>query len=135
MTKAVIFDEYYSIQQELEEQYGSESIVLMMVGSFYEIYGVDLPHANPPIKIGKAEEAHSILGMNMTMKSKARAHSKNNPLMVGFPDYALDEHLGKFLRANMTVAVYDPYYICNTEVCVSIPMYSIGLNKLSGVQA
>lgn len=111
MNKAVIFDEYYKVQQELEEAYGPQSIVLMMVGSFYEIYGVDLPNAEPPVHIGKAEEAHSILGMNMTMKSKARAHSMNNPYMVGFPDYALDEHVGKFLRANMTVAIYDQYDI------------------------
>lgn len=115
MNKADIFEEYYTAQKKLEEQYGSQSIVLMMVGSFYEIYGVDLAHLDPPILIGKAEEAHNILGMNMTMKSKARVHSKNNPYMVGFPDYALDEHLGKFLRANMTVAIYDQYDICYTD--------------------
>nr|QBK87284.1 MAG: DNA mismatch repair ATPase [Marseillevirus LCMAC201] len=111
MKKAVIFEEYYTAQEELESEYGPQSIVLMMVGSFYEIYGVDLSDT----KIGNAEEAHSILGMNMTMKSKARAHSRNNPYMVGFPDYALDEHLGKFLRANMTVAIYDQYDICYTD--------------------
>ncbi len=111
MNKAVIFDEYYRAQQDLEADYGPQSIVLMMIGSFYEIYGVDLPNADPPLCIGKAEEARTILGMNMTLKSKARAHSGDNPFMVGFPDYALDEHIGKFLRANMTVAIYDQYDI------------------------
>ncbi len=115
MNKADIFDEYYRAQQEIEDAYGSQSIVLMMVGSFYEVYGVDLPNVNPPLHLGKAEEAHSILGMNMTLKSKARAHAKNNPYMVGFPDYALDEHIGKFLRANMTVAIYDQYDIAYTD--------------------
>lgn len=111
MNKADIFAEYYKAQETLEEEYGPESIVLMMVGSFYEIYGVDLPDK----KVGKAEEAHNILGMNMTMKNKSREHSPNNPYMVGFPDYALDEHLGKFLRAGMTVGVYDQYDIQYTK--------------------
>ena len=111
MNKADIFNEYYQAQETIEEEYGPDSIVLMMVGSFYEIYGVDLPDK----KVGKAEEAHNILGMNMTMKNKARDHAMNNPFMVGFPDYALDEHLGKFLRAGMTVAIYDQYDIAYTK--------------------
>lgn len=109
MTKNDIFDKYFRAQNELEEKYGSRSVVLMMVGSFYEIYGVDLPHSNPPIKLGQAEEAKNALGMNMTKKSKLRPHDMNNPHMVGFPDYAIDEHIGKLLRANFTVGVYDQY--------------------------
>lgn len=115
MNKGDCLNEYYIAQEELEKEYGPQSIVLMMVGSFYEIYGVDLPSSEPPVKIGRIDDAHDILGMNMTMKSKARPHSKSNPFMMGFPDYALDEHLGKFLRANMTVAIYDQYDFCYTD--------------------
>jgi DNA mismatch repair protein MutS len=109
MNENLIYNEYYKAQEELEEKYGSNSIVLMMVGSFYEIYSVDLPDNKPKLKIGKAEEAHNILGMNITKKNKGKDHAINNPFMVGFPDYALDEHLGKLLRANMTVAIYDQF--------------------------
>jgi DNA mismatch repair protein MutS len=111
MDTGLVYMEYYKAQQELEEKYGSESIILMMVGSFYEMYGVDLPNEKPTVKIGKVEEAHNTLGMNMTRKDKSRPHSRNNPYMVGFPDYALDEHLGKLLRANLTVGIYDQYNI------------------------
>ena len=45
MNKTAIFDEYFNAQLDLEKEYGPESIVLMMVGSFYEIYGVDLPNS------------------------------------------------------------------------------------------
>jgi DNA mismatch repair protein MutS len=100
-----IYDEYYNAQEELEREYGSKSIVLMMVGSFYEMYGVDTSE----FSIGKTQDAHNILGMNMTLKNKSFEHSKTNPYMVGFPDYALDEHLGKFLKANYTVALYDQF--------------------------
>ena len=50
MFKDGIFNEYFNAQLELEKGYGSESIVLMMVGSFYEIYGI-----NTPYKLGKVE--------------------------------------------------------------------------------
>lgn len=109
MKDAQTYEEYYRAQQELEEKYGSNSIVLMMIGSFYEIYGLDLPYSDPPVKIGKAEEAHNVLGMNLTLKNKSKQHSRNNPYMVGFPDYALDEHIGKLLRTGMTVALYDQF--------------------------
>lgn len=115
MSKAAIYDEYYAAQQSIEEQYGPQSIVLMMVGSFYEMYGVDLSNGNPPVQIGKVEEAHNILGMNMVPKNKLRPHSKDNPYIVGFPDYALDEHLGKLLRANFTVAIYDQYDLSSNK--------------------
>jgi len=102
-----IYNEYYNAQTSFETDYGANSIVLMMVGSFYEIYGVILSND----KVGKVEEARNILGMNMSLKNKSFEHSKTNPYMVGFPDYALDEHLGKFLRANMCVALYNQYDI------------------------
>ncbi len=112
MIKTAIYDEYYMAQQKLEKKYGPQSIVLMMVGSFYEMYGVDLPNAKPPLQIGKVEEAHNILGMTMTQRNKSQTHSRNNPYMAGFPDYAIDDHLGKLLRANFTVATYDQYDVC-----------------------
>lgn len=109
LNKTSIFKEYYDAQQKLEAEYGERSVVLMMVGDFYEIYGVDLQNTKTPLRIGCAEEVHNILGMRLTLKSKAKPHSVNNPQMVGFPEYALEEHLGKLLRAGMTVAIYDQY--------------------------
>ena len=100
-----IYEEYFEAQEELEKEYGSESIVLMMVGSFYEMYGL----ITEKLRRGKVEEAHKILGMNMTLKNKSKKHNENNPYMVGFPEYALEEHLGKFLKENITVAIYNQY--------------------------
>lgn len=111
MKKISIYNEYYKAQESLEKNYGKDSLVLLQVGSFYEIYGVDLPNKEPPIKIGKPELAHNLLGMNLSFKDKSKPHSLDNPYLVGFPDYALDEHLGKLLRANLTVAIYNQYNI------------------------
>jgi len=101
-----IYDEYYEAQRELEEKYGERSIVLMQVGSFYEVYGVDMPK----IKIGHAEKISKILSMQVAYKNgREKPHSKKNPQMVGFPDHALGNHLEKLLKANYTVAIYDQY--------------------------
>ena len=77
--KTAILDEYFKAQLDLEKDYGSDSIVLMMVGSFYEMYGIELPNADPPVSLGKADLAHSILNMNITLKNKSIPHSKSNP--------------------------------------------------------
>jgi DNA mismatch repair protein MutS len=107
---ASIYNEYYKVQAELELQHGKHSIVLMQVGSFYEAYGVNLPLENPPIKIGYAEEVSEVLGMKVARKGGLGVpHSKKNPMMVGFPDYALGNHLSKLLKAGFTVAIYDQH--------------------------
>jgi DNA mismatch repair protein MutS len=105
-----IYQEYYDAQKELEKKYGQRSIVLMQVGSFYEAYGVNLLHSNPPIKIGHTEEISDILSMQIAYKNgRDKPHSKTNPQMVGFPDYALGNHLSKLLKAGYTIAIYDQF--------------------------
>lgn len=96
-------EEYFVRQKELEAKYGSESVVLMQVGSFYEAYGVSG-------EIGHAENIGKILSMQVAYKNgRDKPHNIKNPQMVGFPDYALGNHLEKLLRANYTVAIYDQF--------------------------
>lgn len=109
---ADIFKEYFSAQAEMEREYGVDSIALMMVGDFYEMYGVTTAN----LKLGRTEEAHTILNMSMSRKNKALPHSQTNPHMVGFPCHALEEHIGKFLRANYTVGVWDQYDIPGKKI-------------------
>lgn len=105
-----IYQEYFKLQKELEEKYGKQSVVLMQVGSFYEIYGICLPNNKPPIKIGYTEEISNILSMQIAYKNgRNKPHSETNPQMMGFPDYALGNHLSKLLKAGFTIAVYDQF--------------------------
>lgn len=111
MSETDVMTEYFNAQTELEEKYGDNSLVLMMLGSFYEVYGIYCDE----FQIGKAEEAHNILGMHMAFKTTFTYKGKH-PYMVGFPDYAIDEHIGKLLRGGMTVAVYNQYdFECTTK--------------------
>ena len=105
-----IYQEYYDAQKELESKYGKQSVVLMQVGSFYEAYGVNLPNKKPPIKIGHTEKVSEVLSMQIAYKNgRLKPHSKKNPQMVGFPDYALGNHLAKLIKAGFTIAVYDQF--------------------------
>jgi DNA mismatch repair protein MutS len=100
--------EYFERQKELEEKYGKMSVVLMQVGSFYEIYGV----VTEELCIGHAENIGKLLSMQVAYrKGRDKQHGLDNPQMVGFPDYALGNYLEKILRANYTVAVYDQFDI------------------------
>lgn len=102
-----VYEEYYSAQKSLEEDH-KLSVVLMQVGSFYEIYGVNIQE--PPLKIGCVEEIGEVLNMKVARKGGLNnPHSKKNPMMVGFPDYALGNHLSKLLKAGYTVAIYNQF--------------------------
>lgn len=106
------YEEYYEAQNELEKKYGARSIVLMQVGSFYEMYGVDTEE----IKIGHVDSISKILSMQIAYKNgRDKPHNMKNPQMVGFPDYALGNHLEKILRANYTVAIYNQHDSENGE--------------------
>ena len=54
-----IYDIYLDIQEKYEKIYGDNTIVLMAVGDFREIYGFDLDN----IKQGKAHEISSKLNI------------------------------------------------------------------------
>ena len=89
-----LLKEYIECQNKLEEKYGKRSVVLMMVGSFYEIYGYDCAK----IKCGNLGMISEILGIAKTLKNKSKQHSINNAYMSGFPSYALSKHLSTLLK-------------------------------------
>jgi len=91
---SLIIDKYIKYQQEVEKNYGKNSVVLLMVGSFYEIYGIDID-----CYIGKVEEVCKILNIQKTRRNKN--------LMCGFPCFALNKHLSKLLCNNFTISIYD----------------------------
>ena len=59
-----ITDFYLSLQQKYTKLYGKKTIVLMEVGSFYEMYGVD----NEKEKITPIKEVSQTLNILLTRK-------------------------------------------------------------------
>jgi DNA mismatch repair protein MutS len=98
-----LLEEYVKYQKSLEKKFKKNCVVLMMVGSFYEMYSFNLPN----YKVGDLDKVSTILSFVKTRKDKTKDHSINNPYMCGFPTHSFSKNLSTLLRSNLTVAVYD----------------------------
>ena len=88
---------YLQLQELFEAKYGVDTVVLMEVGSFFEIYGVD----NATKHIGKTKEIAEILNIQLTRKNKnIQENNVKNPLMAGFPTATFDRYIQKLIREN-----------------------------------
>ena len=80
---------YFDLQKYFETKYPNP-IVLIEIGSFFEIY-----EANG---IGKAKEIAEFLNIQLTRKNKSIIEiTDRNPLMAGFPNHAIERYLSKLV--------------------------------------
>lgn len=71
-----------------------DAIVLMEVGSFYEIWQIEKPDEG--INIGHAIKASQIMNITLTRRDKADPQS---PRMAGVPNYTVDNYVKKIVEA------------------------------------
>ena len=100
-----IIEEYLEYDNQIENKYGINSVVLMMVGSFYEMYTI-ISESNEIEK--KVSMISKILNIKLTHK-KSLENICKNIYMCGFPCNALGKHLSKLLSSNFTVAIYNQF--------------------------
>lgn len=102
MTSAMsnaIYDEYEGYVIQYKKEYGSNVVVLLQVGSFYEIYDAD----DGLVDIKTISE---IMNITLTRKNKnVLSISKSNCNMSGFPAYTLSKYTNILLQNNYTVVV------------------------------
>jgi DNA mismatch repair protein MutS len=92
--KKLLTEVYFDLQRHFEEKYGKDALVLMEIGTFFEVYEVN----NDELKIGKAKEIAELLNIQLTRKSKAvLENSVNNPLLAGVPAVSLDRYLSRLI--------------------------------------
>ena len=94
-SKTSIFKEYCHYLHKYKEKYGEKTVVLMQVGSFYEIYAI----LNDQEELGEIN-IHHICNNIMNI---AVANKTNNTLMGGFQVPYAD----KFLK----LLIYDGYHV------------------------
>lgn len=93
--KRSLIEVYLDIQQLSEEHYGEHAVVLMEVGSFWEVYGVD----NAQTNIGKPKEIAQVLNLQLTRKNKSIAeNSAANPLLAGFPTASFGRYVARLIE-------------------------------------
>ena len=99
-----LIKQYLDYQIHYEKEYGEKTVVVMQVGAFFEIYGID----NEEEKIGNVDKVAKTL--NIILSRKNRANLKNsihNPLMCGFGIVYLDRHLNVLVNNDYTVILIE----------------------------
>ena len=99
-----IYEKYLEHTQNYKAQYGSRTIVLMMVGSFFEVYGLK-DNDTGVISGSDIAEFAKICQMNISEKKKVSVDGKC-VLMAGFPEYTLDRYLNKLSDSGYTSVVF-----------------------------
>lgn len=100
-----IYKQYFDWHDQYTKKYSDRTIILMMVGSFYEIYSV----YNEEIKHGPdLSYVGDILNCQVTRKdNKKVGPTYKNPQMLGFPMHALLKFQNLLLSDGYTVVIVD----------------------------
>lgn len=97
----MIIDDYIEYTSQYKEKYGDKTIVFMQVGSFFEIYSIDIDD-NDIYKIA------DICNIQISRKNKAiQEVSRSNPLMCGFPLYVINKFTSLLLQNNYTIILIE----------------------------
>jgi DNA mismatch repair protein MutS len=92
--KQLLTSSYFKLQKLFEEKYGENTVVLMEIGTFFEVYEIN----NEDEQVGKAKEIAQLLNIQLTRKNKnIIENSEENPLMAGVPSVSLEKHLSKII--------------------------------------
>jgi len=82
----MIIDDYLNYHKIYQEKYGDKCIILMQVGSFFELYSIEDDISNYIYTIA------DICHIQISKKNKSIADvSISNPLMAGFPIYTINK--------------------------------------------
>jgi DNA mismatch repair protein MutS len=111
--KMSLITTYMKLTKEYSEKYGDKTVVLMMVGSFYEIYGEKTINADGSFTItgSKIEEISKLCDLSIAQKT-------GQYVMAGFTYTKIDKYLKKLQDAGYTAVVItqDPNNPSNRNV-------------------
>ena len=95
-----LYDEYVSFSQKYRELYGMDTVVLMEVGSFLELYDCDAHKGADMPRIC------TLLNIQMTRKNKnVKEISRTNPCFSGIPRISANKYIPLLLDAGLTVVM------------------------------
>ena len=100
----MLIDEYFVQQLEFEKKYGPKTILLMQVGMFFEMYGVN----NQTEKIGDLQTITELLNIQLSRRNKAIIeNSRTNSLMAGFPISSVKRFINILLSNSYTIILVE----------------------------
>jgi DNA mismatch repair protein MutS len=95
--------EYFELTKKFQDEYGENTILLMQVGAFFEVYGI-YDKEKDIITSSKITDFSQICELNVVDKNTCVG--KNNVMMAGFKDFMIEKYLRKIQDAGFTAVVY-----------------------------
>ena len=118
-----LIKEYFALTDKYSAEYGANTVVLLQVGAFFEVYGQIITPADGN---GSVTYTGSRIDDFCSICELAKAHKTPGFVMAGFRDYGLDKYLKKLQDAGYTAVVYVQDGIKNPPVRVLQGIYSPG---------
>lgn len=98
-----LIKEYFELTKGFQDEYGKNTILLMQVGSFFEVYGILNPDTKT-ISGSCIEDFSKICELNIVEKNTCVG--KDNVVMAGFKDMQIEKYIKKIQDAGFTAVVY-----------------------------
>ena len=108
-----LIKEYFDLTKKYKDDYGENTILLMMVGSFFEVYGI-LDKITGVITGSKIVDFGRICDLNIVEKNICIG--KDNVVMAGFKDMMIEKYIKKLQESGFTAIVYTQQQDTNTKV-------------------
>lgn len=117
-----IYGEYITLTTKYKKIYGKNTIVLLQVGAFFEVYG--LRDSNGDVQESEICEFSRICNLNIS--EKRAEYLEKQVLMAGFRDYTLDRYLEKLTSSGYTAVVYVQEKVENKHIRKLDSVHSAG---------
>ncbi len=104
----MIVDDYIQLHEKYTKTHGSNTLILLEVGSFYEAYAYPTVGANGEQRLNGFDlhRIGSMCNIQVTRKNKQIAVvDVSNPYMMGFPNTSLKKYLRILVQNQVTVVV------------------------------
>lgn len=99
-----LIKEYFELTKKYKEDYGENVILLMQVGSFFEVYGIKITKSLDTIIGSNILDFSQICELNVVEKNVCIG--KDNVVMAGFKDIQIEKYIRKIQDAGFTAVVY-----------------------------
>jgi len=122
-----LIKEYFVLTEKYTSEYGPNTVVLLQVGAFFEVYGqIITPDDGAGVAGGGVTCSGSRIDDFCSICELAKANKIPGFLMAGFRDYGLDKYLKKLQDAGYTAVVYVQDGVKTPPVRVLQGIYSPG---------
>jgi DNA mismatch repair protein MutS len=101
-----LLQEYFDLTKTYKSEYGEKVVVLMQVGSFYEIYGLEDKETKQMCNKSSNIEYISKL-CELNIGDKHSTIDGKNVIMIGFSPSVVDKYLKKMMDVGYTVPIFN----------------------------